>query len=144
MSCEFETRVSQWIDGELPSAEAGIVKDHLGECDFCRKLEQDFLDLGQAVRSYAPELTRSSGEVLREVTSGRPTRFWSRPVPVPMSWAIAALLALFSLGAWTAYQQARGETSAGTIRLAEPTHDGLDRFDRGERAVLYKVRDEAL
>ena len=146
MKCEFESRVSLLVDGELSPEEVARVEAHVAGCEGCRQLERDLLHLGQAVRAYDPALDRTAAEAFGSVMAASGGGFWKRRVTIPLSLAAAAMLALVSLGIWTVYRQVSPGEPPASVKLAEPTvgMPGLDRFDRGQRAVLYKVRDEEL
>ena len=146
MSCEFESRVSLLIDGELPPEEAARVEQHVAGCDACRELERDLRHLGQAVRAHDPALDQTATEALGVVMAASSGGFWKRRVTIPLSLAVAAMLAIVSLGVWTAYLHVSPGWQPTPVKLTEPSvaTPGIDRFDQGQRAILYKVRDEEL
>jgi len=144
MSCEFESRVSERIDGEASPADAERVARHLAGCESCRQLERELLHLGRAVRAYDPVPQRSAADALGAVMAASHGGFWRRPVTVPLSVAVAAVLAIVVLGVGVAYRPVSRDQQGTRVRPAEPeaVSAGLDRFDRGQRAILYTVPNE--
>lgn len=146
MSCETEARVSLLLDDALSATEAVAVRQHITECASCRRLERDFAHLGRVIRSYEPTPGVSTEAALQAVVGSRSARFWRRRVSVPLPLAAAATLVLAALGVWTAYGELTrldpGRRVANTVQGGLPATDpvGLDRFDLGHRALLYKVR----
>jgi hypothetical protein len=84
---EFADRLVDLSDGELPAAEAAIVREHVGECQACR-LTLARLDRSLGVLRQALATSGAAADRLAESSSVRPA---SRTHTVGRGWAAAGL-----------------------------------------------------
>jgi Putative zinc-finger len=151
MNCDFSEKVSLLIDRELSAPEVEQMRKHLTMCQVCQQVEQDFLGLRHQIKSYevgADPIAQK--RTLWKVLASQSVPLWRRKIPVPAP-VFALVLALLAFGAWsifvrTIYQlpgqldrRISGVPADGTAN-SEPGTMDLSRFDRGERATLYKER----
>jgi anti-sigma factor RsiW len=153
MDCHFMEKISLLIDGELGEEEAKETAAHLSACVVCQQAHQDFLRLRSQLSSYAaePDFIAQRRALQRILVSEKPT-LWRRSIRLPVPAFALLLAALVALGAWLVFVRqtspAKAEGEAKPVKVlvkpapAQGTQDALDlaRFDRGERAVIYKVR----
>jgi anti-sigma factor RsiW len=151
MNCEFTEKISLLIDGELSQAEATEVTTHLAGCDSCQRAHDDFLRVRNEIESYATTSSFVSQRraLLQILASGKPS-LWRRRIVLPAPVFALLLVALIALGVWVASVRraapAEAERKPGKVLTmpvpSQDSQDGIDlaRFDRGERAAIYKVR----
>lgn len=151
MNCDFSEKVSMLIDRELSPSEADLVRKHLAECGLCRQVEQDFLGLRNQIKSFDFDTDPiAQRQTLWKVLASRSIPFWRKKIKLPVPVFALAVAALLAFGAWSVYvrtvQQARVvDKRVRNVRI-EPTSNidpgvlDLSRYDRGERAILYKER----
>jgi hypothetical protein len=114
MNCHTtQTRLVEWLYGELSEQEEARLREHLGECDSCRS-EADKLRRSLQLLELAPE-TRSrvdAGGVYRRAAnrSEKSRRRWRRA-------ALAACAAVLVVGA-VAFGRLRIESHAGCLVLS--------------------------
>ncbi|MDT4953350.1 MAG: hypothetical protein QOJ02_1488 [Acidobacteriota bacterium] len=150
MDCHFTEKISLLIDGELGEEEAKETAAHLSTCDACQRAHDDFLLLRREINSYASEPDMlAQRRTLRRILVAEKPPLWRRNIRLPVPAFALLLAAVIALGTWlvlmrqTAPAQAEAETKPGKVLTKPaPTQDALDlaRFDRGERAAIYKVR----
>ncbi len=149
MSCEFSDRVSLLIDGELTPAATEQVREHLTACRVCSQMAQDFLGVRDQIRSFDPQTDPFSQErALRNVLAPTQVPVWQRRIALPAPVFVLVVVVALALCTWVLF--VRGQRSpAPDVRAADvpaqtrqPEQGAVDfsRFDRGERAVIYKVR----
>ena len=153
MDCHLAEKISLLIDGELGEEEAKETAKHLSTCDACQRAYHDFLLLREELNSYAaaPDTLAQRRALQRILLSEKPP-FWRRSVRLPVPALALLLVAVVALAALLAFVRqaptapAKAETKPEKVLTKpEPTpgeQDVLDlaRFDRGERAAIYKVR----
>ena len=151
MNCDFTKKISQLIDNELSEEEAQLARAHLATCALCQRAHEDFLHLRGEIKAYvaAPDLIANGRVLGRILAFGKPT-LWSRSVALPVPAFALLLIAFVSLGIWTAFLRQPGPTKTEKPEkvltvpapLPQEPQGALDlaRFDKGERATLYKVR----
>lgn len=167
MSCEWTEKISQLMDDELAAEEMRRMKQHLFSCPICRQAHQEFVALRERLQSYqsyqgsdqhaAAVFARQ--QALRRILASRPARFWQSPVvlPVPVVMGamllVIALVAVISLIRWR-QDERRMSQPPGALRIVKPGEQSQDaavlpgqidfsRYDKGERAVIYKTRRNA-
>jgi anti-sigma factor RsiW len=152
MNCGFSEKVSLLVDRELLPTEAEQMRKHLTGCPGCRQLEQDFLGLRHQLNSYEFETDPiAQKQTLWKVLASQSVPLWRRKITLPAPVFALVVLALLAFGAWSvflrnAYQQTREldkRVSGVPVEPKanmEPSAIDLSRFDRGERAILYKER----
>ena len=64
MSCDFNTKVMAWYDGELPAGERAAVESHLSTCAECTELVSALRATSQAIVN-APRATMSADALKR-------------------------------------------------------------------------------
>lgn len=149
MSCDFTERVSLLVDGELAPAEVEQTRKHLTECLVCHQMEQDFLGLRDQIRSYEIETEPlAQRQTLRNVLASQKVPLWQRRIALPAPVFALVVVAVLALGTWVLF--IRGLRSAAPdvrvtnapAQTGQPEPGGVDfsHYDRGERAVIYKVR----
>jgi anti-sigma factor RsiW len=153
MDCHFTEKISLLVDGELDADAAKETTEHLSACPICRSTRDDFLRLRGQLNSYAtePDFIARRRALERILGSEKPP-LWRRSIRLPVP-AFALLLVVFAaLAAWLAFirQTAPAQTRAASQpekvlkkpAPAEGAQEALDlaRFDRGERAAIFKVR----
>jgi anti-sigma factor RsiW len=152
MNCDFSEKVSLLIDRELSPSEAEQITKHLTMCQVCQHVEQDFLGLRDQIKSYEVAADPiAQRQTLWKVLASQSIPLWRRKIAVPAPVFAFVLVALLALGAWslvvrTTYQRpgqldvrVSSVPAKGTANT-EPGSMDLSRFDRGERATLYKER----
>jgi len=152
MDCDFSEKVSLLIDRELSPAEAERMKVHISECPVCRQMEQDFLGLSHQIKSYefdADPIARR--QTLWKVLASQSVPLWRKKIALPAPVFALVVFALLAFGAWFVIVRNSGaetreaEKRVTSIPLETPVNKGgaamdLSRFDRGERAIVYKER----
>lgn len=151
MNCDFTEKISLLIDDELSDAEATEVTAHLAVCHTCRRSREDFLRVRSEIKSYAsaPDFV-AQRRALLQILASEKTPLWRRRIALPAPVFALLLLALIALGVWAASVRraapAEAERKPGRVLTlpvpAQDSQNGIDlaRFDRGERAAIYKVR----
>lgn len=153
MNCHFTEKVSLLVDGELGEEEAKELNAHLLTCKDCRLSHADFLRLRSHLRAYssAPDSLAQRRALSRILSSKNPPP-WKRSIRLPVPAFALLLVAVIALSLWLISVRQPGQaTSQAETRpvkiVAMPAasrdpEDALDlaRFDRGERAAIYKVR----
>jgi hypothetical protein len=149
MDCEFLERVSLLIDGELSREQSERAREHITSCAVCTRAEQEFLIVRQQIRSYKPALGAYNRErALREITE----RWWEKKIALPAPVFAMAILLMLALVMWSLMARPSA-TAPGAGQVASPPQPksisegapvegqpSFSRFDRGERAVIYKAR----
>ena len=150
MDCHFTEKISLLIEGELNEEEAKAATAHLSTCAACQRAHEDFLRLRSEINSYAfaPDFV-AQRRALRRILGAEKLPLWRRSISLPVPAFALLLVAVISLGVWLAFvrqsapmpKEAEMKTPKVLPRPA-PERDLLDlaRFDRGERAAIYKVR----
>ncbi|MBD0372597.1 MAG: zf-HC2 domain-containing protein [Pyrinomonadaceae bacterium] len=158
MSCELTEKVSALVDEELDEREAVELRKHIFACEVCQQAEKEFLLLRREIKAYTSTEPAAYGRerLLKQILSSGRVPFWKRSVALPVPALALLLLALLSLGVWTAAsrlsdKRVPAEAVREEKRKVAPTAapesqagDEIDlaRFDHGGRAVIYKVRRE--
>ena len=152
MNCEFSERVSPLIDRELSPSEAEQMREHLSGCRICQQVEQAFLGLRDQIKSYEFDTDPiARRQTLWKVLASRRVPLWRRKIALPAPVFALVVVAVLAFGAWsvfvrTTYQQTRELDKRVSNLPVEATANteadvtDLSRFDRGERAILYKER----
>ena len=117
MSCDYNEKISQLIDGELPANEARLVEHHLTECVECQMLRVDFLSLRSQIGDYLPALAPAaqrqalakilSRQGLRTGPSRRPTRDFAWGFNPGWAAAAAGLIVVAALITLVLYRNSR-------------------------------------
>jgi anti-sigma factor RsiW len=153
MSCHFTEKISLLVDGELSDEEARELGAHLSTCEACQLSHADFLRLRGELKAYtlAPDFVAQRRALRRILVSENPPP-WKRSIRLPVPAFALLLAAVIALSLWLVTVRQSGQTPAEaetkpvkiltTPAPARGTQDALDlaRFDRGERAAIYKVR----
>jgi hypothetical protein len=156
MDCEFLERVSLLVDEEMSREESEHVRRHIAACAVCRRAEQDFLLVRQEIRSYGTARdSQSARQALREITGGKGTSWWGKKIALPApAFALMALLVI-ALLSWSLvrsipFAPGTRERAAKPPVIDKPainqpgaSQADFSRYDRGERAVIYKARRTA-
>ena len=111
---------------------------------------RQLLRLREKLRAGGLNLITPSQE-LAEKAHAEKAPLWRRKIALPIPVFATLLLALVALGFWSAYLRLARPPAAetGRINTTQPESEppqapeaGIDfsRFDRGERAAIYKVR----
>jgi predicted anti-sigma-YlaC factor YlaD len=149
MSCDFTDKVSLLIDGELAPAEAERMRRHLTGCRVCRQVEQDFLRLRHQIGSYEFETDPiAQRQTLWKVLASQSVPLWRRKIALPAPVFALVVVAWMALGMWFVLARTTSSTPVGGGRVGpvpasannDPGEMDLSRFDRGERAMIYKER----
>lgn len=147
MRCDFLEKVSLLIDGELTPVEADQIRVHLSSCRICQHTERDFMRLRHSIRSheFASDLL-AQRQTLWRIVALKNVPLWRRKIAVPAPVVALVVVVLAALGTWVGFSGAAGSLRRTSERTGEqgairPSEDGFDlsRFDRGERAVIYKT-----
>ncbi|HEV7376665.1 MAG TPA: zf-HC2 domain-containing protein [Pyrinomonadaceae bacterium] len=150
MNCHFTEKISLLVDGELGEQEAKELGAHLSTCEACQRSQADFLQLRSELKAYsaAPDFVAQRRTLRRILVSENPPP-WKRSVRLPVPTFALLLAAVVALGIWLVYARqsrqapAKAETKpVKIVTMPAASQDALDlaRFDRGERAAIYKVR----
>jgi Putative zinc-finger len=150
MSCDISEKVSLLIDGELAAWETEQVRKHLSVCRVCSQMERDFLALRDQIRSFELEADpMAQKQALSNVLGSQRVPLWRRRIAMPAPVFALVVVVVLSLCAWVLLVVGR-RSPAADVRAAnapaqpqrdQPTQGAIDlsRYDRGERAVIYKV-----
>ncbi len=149
MNCPELSRVSEWVDGELSRTEVDELSLHLESCAVCRSAADEYGLIREDLRRRfrAPDSTLRK-QAFSRLVSGRPP-LWRRTIAVPGPAVAAAALCLMALALWVGVSElrdrppdraARPVVAARSVATARRVGsiDFTRRFDRGERAVMYK------
>lgn len=150
MNCHFTEKISLLIDGALGEEEAKELSAHLSTCEACQRSHQDFLRLRGELKAYsfAPDSVSQRRALRRILVSENPPP-WKRSIRLPVPAFALLLAAVVALGIWLVYARQTGQAPAEAqtkpvkiVTMPAASQDVLDlaRFDRGERAAIYKVR----
>jgi anti-sigma factor RsiW len=151
MNCHFTEKISLLVDGELGEEEAKQLNAHLLTCKDCRLSHADFLRLRSHLRAYSSLLDSvAQRRALSRILGSENPPAWKRSIRLPVPAFALLLAAVIALSLWLMSVrqsvQAPAETKANKIvtmpAASRDSEDALDlaRFDRGERAAIYKVR----
>lgn len=122
MTDRFQSRLSEYLDGDLTADEGGLVEHHLEGCDECAAIVDDL----RAVRARAATLSerRPADDLWRGIESriragsGKPRarapRKVGRRIAMTVPQLAAAALTLASLSAAGAWLTLRGSTAPAT------------------------------
>ncbi len=92
MACIDEKKLSAYMDGELPEAEAAAIREHLADCAACREELSRFEFVSAALDSLAaPEPDPYFASRLKRAAAEHRGGGWPRRVLVPAAAAAAAL-----------------------------------------------------
>jgi anti-sigma factor RsiW len=69
MSCEWQNRIAEYIDGELESAESTRVQAHLHGCASCAAEAVELMQLKRSVRAAANQTFTPSAEFRRRISN---------------------------------------------------------------------------
>ena len=152
MNCPWAEKIALLVDGELSPAEAASASAHLAGCSACRQAQEDFLLLRRELKSHElrPDAFAQQ-RALQKILAPTGVPVWQRRIAVPVPVMATLLVLLTALGLWLgSLRAARPPESVSEGRrltplAAPPTAPAapggfdLTRFDRGERATLYKV-----
>jgi hypothetical protein len=111
MNCEFAEKVSEYIDGELPSDQVLAVERHLLACGECQELRSDFMSMRSEISNYPlrpiSQLQPRLAQLVSPATAswadrlvaafGAFTTQWRRPL---LAGALAVLLLVLGLAIW--------------------------------------------
>lgn len=150
MRCAFTEKVSLLLDEELPREECEQLTQHLTSCMTCRQAQEDFLRLRNQIQGYGmlfdPIVSRRA---LKKILPYDQVPLWKKKIVLPVPVFSLLILCLIILGTWSLSArfvkpvqfeinlpiEERKLEPGGSEAAAD-----LSRFDRGERAVIYKVR----
>ncbi len=92
MTCEeVRSRLSWYVDGELPEAEAEVVREHARACESCGTRLAEMRAVDDEIRGALLKVKPSAGFARRVTSAARPAR---SPWPLRVGIAAAALFAL--------------------------------------------------
>ena len=141
MSCSQLQNVSAWIDGELAPEVAARFLVHIETCAECQRAAFEFRSLGDNTRRAIPK-TEDLEEtaILARLVQPKRANAPRRGVVVPAPLAAVAAAALVVMAFWVGVLEFRDKKSPPGARLPTDTPGAVDlsRFDKGERAVVYK------
>jgi anti-sigma factor RsiW len=170
MDCkEFREVLDLYIDGELAPERMTAARAHLSECAACERAEKELLRLRRALKLAVSQHEPPDELVLRVRRLSQPFwrrlfpaqgservderraqtnhPSWRKSVTVPLPVFALLLLAVVLLGGWSiSLRASRQQQAAANMHLppapgrATENGDDLSRFDRGERATIYKER----
>lgn len=151
MRCDFTDKLSQWLDRELSPSENEQVREHLAGCQICRQVEQDFLRLRAQISTAQFDVDPvAQRQALWKVLASKRVSVWRRSIALPVPVVALAVAVLLAFGTWAVFMRGPGQFR-GTdrqVKSVEPepaANKGarlmdFSRFDRGERAIVYKER----
>lgn len=135
MTCELSrTTVHGYLDGELDAVRAAEFERHIKECAECQGVLEQMESLGSKLRQndlyeYAPP--RLEEQIRKQLALGsrvrpEPGSWWRHWFVVP-AFAVAALIAVFSLALWlvqphTRSRQITAELIDAHVRSLQPGH----------------------
>jgi anti-sigma factor RsiW len=160
MDCkEFREELDQYVDGELPADTLLAGRSHLKGCIACGRFERQRLLLRSSVKRVVneplppPELldkvraiaTPAWRRWFTSLSKGAKA-IWHQKVAIPMPAFALFFIAIATFGIWVVSKRTAPIPSPAPLGLKTVTParapGGLDltQFDRGERAVIQKVR----
>lgn len=163
MDCkELRELLDLYSDGELSPDGMAAASVHLSECVSCRRVSEELLRLRQGIKEAVGqhqiphELVKSVHGIYQtpwrrlffksnDKQSSEP--FWKRRVALPAPAFALLLFAIIALGMWIVSTRraapAQADMKPKRVLTAPALNEngGMDftRFDRGERAAIYKV-----
>ena len=149
MKCEYSELISQLIDEELSVEQTGRMRKHVTDCGICRMVEQDLLGMRDRIRAFEFDADNvSQRQALWKVLSSQKVPLWRREISLPAPVFAIAALALLAFGTWSLFERSpQPRQTDQRIRAVQQASSNKDssvmdfsRFDRGERAVVYKER----
>jgi hypothetical protein len=153
MNCELTEKVSALVDEELDEREAESLRRHIAACETCRQAEKGFLLLKREIKSYPSGQWSGAQQhrTLRHILGSGNVPLWKKRIALPVPALALLLLAVVMLGIWVASSRWRkapapDATAGGEKRpvaseaATSESEIDLARFDRGGRALIYKVR----
>jgi anti-sigma factor RsiW len=138
------------MDGELSEEESGPLVEHIAACPVCRQAREDFIALRRQIRSY--EIRRDPAaerKAFRKILGAESDPIWRRRIAVPAPAFALLVLAVVALASWSVVAGLRSARSPlgppgiardGPPAASHPEAIDFSRYDRGERAVIYKTR----
>jgi anti-sigma factor RsiW len=167
---EFREVLDLYIDAELAPERMTAAQAHLSECAACERAEKELLRLRRALKLAVSQhqppdelvlrvrrlsqpfwrrlLPAQDSEKVDERRAQNKHPSWRKSVTLPLPVFALLLLAVVVLGVWSislrASRERPQEAASSHLqpapgRATEHVED-LSRFDRGERATIYKVR----
>lgn len=150
MDCNFNEKISQFIDGELAEEESAQARQHLAECPSCQRAREDFLRLRREIKSIDFALDPASQKrAMDAILAQENIPIWRRKVALPLPAFALILIALIATAAWSVSMRLAKPAPASMPQAQKKIDDsattgqsGLDisLYDKGERAVIYKER----
>jgi anti-sigma factor RsiW len=147
MNCDLSEKVSMLIDGELPASEADQMTKHIIDCAICRQVERDFRGLRHQIKSdeFEPDPI-AQRQMLWKVLASQESLLWRRTIALPAPVFALIVVALLALIVWSVIsdrlaRETDHRVSKAPVLSPSKSETGsidLSRFDRGERAILYK------
>ncbi|MFN2533105.1 MAG: zf-HC2 domain-containing protein [Pyrinomonadaceae bacterium] len=116
MNCEFDEKLSSFVDGELSESDAGAVQRHLMSCKDCELAHTDFLSIRNELSAYPTSIGYAeAAAALAHILSSRQSdqrkaqqkALWSPLSAFAPAWAIAAVLVVGSIIALIVYRTGR-------------------------------------
>ncbi|MEW6729920.1 MAG: zf-HC2 domain-containing protein [Acidobacteriota bacterium] len=155
MNCEWMTKVSLLVDGELSTSESDQIRNHIALCQTCRETYDEFLKLREEIQDYPYQRDplaqkRALNNILR---IGNET-VWRNRLALPTPVFALLILAAFLMGILTvSLLPGWFNDKEGTISISPTPNDksitplpittDFSRFDRGERTLIYVVKKRA-
>jgi hypothetical protein len=141
--------ISRYVDGE--TAERDLLERHFDECAECRRIRDEFLALGDALRAYEGRPDRlAERRALAVILSGAAPGTGRRGITLPAPVFAGLVLALAAAIATVAvlWPEARPSTDAARDAAPHPAAPtGLDaagidftRYDGGRRLAVFVVK----
>ena len=109
MSCEFETQIHAYHDGELPANQRALLEAHLKECDECTELLADLRRMSRLVA--AAPMADMPGAVVGRIEAAWKSARGDRGVLRIAEWLTGAAAAVL-LGALLLWPSQVGEATA--------------------------------
>jgi anti-sigma factor RsiW len=162
MDCKrFREILDLYVDGELPADGMAGAGAHIGQCPACRRTRDEMLRLRQALKqvvsveppaSLVQQVRRIPLPFWRRVLLSRDSgdgRLWSGRISVPIPLFAVTVAALCLLSFFSIYRLVENRGARVAFKQGEefrPPTEGanLERFDHGERAMIYKVKQNSL
>ena len=139
MDCEHLNKVSLWMDDELSPEMRAELDSHLSGCEVCSRARDEFMSLRQELQSIEPKVDPfARRRALERILGGSHRSFWAWRVPVPAPVLVSVAIG-FVLVAGVALWPSPEPPGILPVAPASAGSVDLSRYDRGQRAVLYKI-----
>ena len=124
MKCEeVKINLPEYIDGKLDKPTSGIIRNHLDECESCRRLNGELSSFLSYIRTFPePEIPEGMKDEFLELCASEKLPEQRKVFMLPLWMKVAAVIVL-SLGTyWMGYRVGTVKSESATSQLASELH----------------------